>query len=99
MRVLLPFTATGEQLSPVSSSMSFLRLSSTWNQSAHSGRTGRPNRTASRCSTKSGESSYSTVRLPGLLIQSICLLHLHQAPQDEKPYAAHISDLRRLDYA
>jgi hypothetical protein len=38
-------------------------------------------------------------QLSGLLVQPICLLHLHQAPWDEKPYAAHISGSRRIDDA
>lgn len=31
------------------------------------------------------------IHLSGLIVQSICPLYLHQAPRDEKSYAAHFS--------
>jgi hypothetical protein len=35
----------------------------------------------------------------GLLVPSICLLHLHRTPPDEKPYATHFSGSLRIDAA
>jgi hypothetical protein len=43
--------------------------------------------------------SLSGIHLSGLPVQSICLLHLHKALRDEKPYAAHISSSRHIDDA
>ena len=62
-RSFVPFTAIGEQLRPISSSTSFRRSISARNHSAHWGKTGSPNLTASRWSTKPAASSYRTVRL------------------------------------
>ena len=39
------------------------------------------------------------IHLYGLLVQSICPVHLYQAPRDEKPHAAHIGGSRSLDDA
>ena len=60
----VPETRTGVHPSPINGLIAPRRRISAWNQSAHSGTTGSPNRCATRYSTNVGSLSHRTVRLP-----------------------------------
>src|SRR5579862_1896497 len=61
---LLPLTSTGEQPNPSNGRIAFRALSSVMNHGAQAGRTGKPNRAATRYNTKTGSLSHKTVRAP-----------------------------------